>query len=103
MPRGDNPNSRANLIVPSSIQARKNGSKGGINKARKDKVIKTFQESMQEAATPEVKDKINKKLLEMAMRGNIRAVEMVLRIIGENTEDKRDDDNVKAFLDALKG
>ena len=106
MPRGDNPNSRANLKKPSdftSKELRDRAKKGAKASAEARRQYKTFRESMQELATPEKKAKINSKMLEMAMRGNIRAFEMVLRVLGENSVDEADNDNVRAFLDALKG
>ena len=86
MPRGEHPNSRANLIVPSSIEARKNGAKGGKASAEARAVYKSLNEDLKERCTPERVAKMNERIISMAERGNLRAYEMIRDGLGENTK-----------------
>lgn len=87
MPRGDNPNSRANLRRPSSKEARKNGKKGGIASGEARAVYRSLQEDLREQATPERIAKINNRLLSMAEHGNLKAYELVRDGLGEKPKD----------------
>lgn len=83
MPTGDNPNSRANLIVPSSKEARKNGKKGGIASGKARAIYKSLSEDLKEQCTPEEVHALNEKLKAMAMHGNLKAYELIRDGLGE--------------------
>lgn len=96
MPRGEHPNSRANLVVNSERtpkqrekQARKAGKASGEARA----TYKSLKEDMKERCTAERVAKMNDRVLMMAEHGNLRAFEIVQRILGEDPdlEIKRED------------
>jgi len=103
MPRGDNPNSRANLKVPTSKQARKNGSKGGKASGEARRALGTWKAAYNRTMSDDDLEAILNKVREMAKRGNLNALDRLIKISGEDTVTELDNDNVQAFLDALKG
>lgn len=103
MPRGDNPNSRANLKTLSSKEARKNGKKGGKKSAETRKTLGTWKAAYNRTMSDEDLDAILNKVREMAKRGNLNALDRLVKLSGEDTTNELDNDNVRAFLDALKG
>lgn len=84
MPRGEHPNSRANLKVPSSKEARKNGSKGGKASAETRAIYKSLTEDLKERCTPERVAKMNDRIIGMAEHGNLRAYELIRSSLGED-------------------
>ena len=83
MPRGDNPNSRANLKKGhpfSEETARKNGSKGGKANALR----KTLTATLTEVCTDERRLNMVSRVVSMAERGNLHAFEIVRDMLGEN-------------------
>ena len=87
MPRGDNPNSRANLIPINSRtmkEQRELCSKAGKASGRARAFNKTLRESMTELCTPDVMDAIAKRLIQMALHGNLKAIMLLLDILGES-------------------
>ena len=84
MPRGSNPNSRANLIVPSSKEARKNGKKGGIASGETRAAFKSLCDTVKEQCTNEDRQEIAKMLVRMAKHGNLGAVDRLLKMFGED-------------------
>lgn len=87
MPRGDNPNSRANLIPINSRtmkEQRELCSKAGKASGRARAFNKTLRESMIELCTPDVMDAIAKRLIQMALHGNLKAIMLLLDILGES-------------------
>jgi hypothetical protein len=105
MPRGDNPNSRANLKKLSPKEARKNGKKGGIASVEARAVYKSLNADLREQATPERIARINNRLLSMAEHGNLRAYELVRDGLGEKPKDTgyTGDDGVEVINDAPPG
>lgn len=105
MPRGDNPNSRANLRRLSPSEARKNGKKGGIASAETRAAFKSLNADLREQATPERIARINNRLLSMAEHGNLRAYELVRDGLGEKPKDAgyTGDDGVEVINDAPPG
>lgn len=91
MPRGDNPNSRANLIVNSErtpkerkVQASKAGKTSGESRRLK----KSFKEAAKAQCTPEVLDKITGRIIQMAMAGNLNAFKILRELLGEDPKDE---------------
>lgn len=87
------PNSRKNLIIPTSEEARINGRKGGQKRAENCKMYGSFKEAVmdlsnqihtnakgQKAQGFEI---LGRKLFSMAQQGNIRAMELCMKLAGE--------------------
>ena len=87
MPRGDNPNSRANLI-PVTRRTKKEQRelcrKAGIASGRARAFNKTIRENVTELCTPDALEAIAKRLIQMAEHGNLKAVMLLLDILGES-------------------
>ena len=76
---------------------------GGKASGESRRAVKSFRESMLQICTGERKDKINEKIVQLAERGNLDAVKLAMRILGEDiTTDVNDNDAVKAFVESLK-
>lgn len=91
MARGDNPKSRANLIVNSERtpkERRKQASKAGKASGEARAVFKSINEDLRERCTPERIAKINDRLLSMAEHGNLRAYELIRDGLGEKPQNK---------------
>ena len=89
MPRGDNPNSRANLkVIRSKEEAREKGRKGGIASGEARAVYKSLNEDLRERCTPERLAKMNERIMALAERGNIKAYEVIRDGLGEKPSDK---------------
>lgn len=93
MARGDNPNSRANLIKNSDRtpkerqeQARKAGKASGEARA----VYKSLNADLREQCDEETLRAINDRLLQMAKHGNLRAYELVRDGLGEKPTEKHE-------------
>lgn len=84
MPRGEHPNSRANLKVLSPKEARKNGSKGGKASAETRAIWKTLTATLTEVCTDERRLNMVSRVVSMAERGNLHAFEIVRDMLGEN-------------------
>lgn len=87
MPRGEHPNSRANLIVNSERtpkQRKKQAQKAGKASGEARAIYKTLAEDLKERCTPERLAKMNERIILMAERGNLRAYELVRDGLGEN-------------------
>lgn len=109
MARGDNPNSRANLIKNSDRtpkerqeQARKAGKASGEARA----VYKSLNADLREQCTAEKLAKINDRLLQMAEHGNLRAYELVRDGLGEKPTEKHEvtinDDSMREMDEFFK-
>lgn len=91
MPKGESPNSKANLVQFSGkspkevemIQA-KGGRISGVTRRK----FRTFREELKKELTTERRTKMMDKLIGMAEDGNIAALKLVLQIIGEDPESK---------------
>ncbi len=106
MPRGEHPNSRANLIVNSERtpkqredQARKAGQKSGEVRAQNA----SLSADLKGRCTPDRLAKINERILSMAEKGNLKAYEIVRDTIGEKPTDKHavaiTDDESARYID----
>ena len=106
MPRGDNPNSRANLKplnTRTKKEQRKVQKKGGKASGESRKALGTWKSAYTRTLTDEDLDAILAKVKEMARRGNLNALDRLLKISGEDvSENTADNDQIRAFLDALK-
>ena len=108
MPRGDNPNSRANLIRNSERtpkQRKTQATKAGIASGEARAVYRSLNADLREQATPERIARINNRLLSMAEHGNMRAYELVRDGLGEKPRDTsyETDDGVEVINDAPPG
>ena len=102
MPRGENPNSRANLKpVRSEKEARKKGKKGGKASGESRRALSSFREVYQRTATDDDLMIIMNKVMELAKRGNLNALDRLLKISGEDRESEADTDLVQEFLDKI--
>lgn len=92
MPRGDNPNSRANLKplqkgLPKKDQReiQRKGSKKG---AEANKAYKSLTEALKDQCTPEVMQQLTDMLIKRAKGGNLKAYELLRDQMGEKPVDK---------------
>lgn len=88
MPRGDNPNSRANLTRKSSEEARKLGAKGGKASGEARRALKTFKELDDEFTTDLERKKMLEMLKKRAIQGNLKALELYRDTMGMKPIDK---------------
>lgn len=90
MPRGENQNSKDNLRVLSSKEARENGRKGGLKSAEVRAERKSWRQTMEEKATPEVKADVIDALLSKARSGNLDAIKLYLEWTEQKPSTKMD-------------
>ena len=106
MPRGDNPNSRANLKKTSdftSEQLRERGKKGAKASAESRRALGSWKSAYKRTLTDEDLDAILNKVRDMAKRGNLNALDRLYRISGEDVEETTyENDQVRDFIDAVK-
>lgn len=88
MPRGDNPNSRANLTAKSSKEARILGAKGGKKSGEVRRANASLNEALREAVTPEVAKQITETIVRKARAGNLKAYELIRDGLGEKPTEK---------------
>ena len=109
MPRGDNPNSRANLIKNSDRtpkerqeQARKAGKASGEARA----VYKSLNADLREQCDDATIKAINERLLQMAKHGNLKAYELLRDGLGEKPTEKHEvtvtDDSMREMDEFFK-
>lgn len=104
MPRGEHPNSRANLIVNSERtpkqredQARKAGQKSGEVRAQNA----SLSADLKGRCTPDRLAKINERILSMAEKGNLKAYELVRDTIGEKPVNRQINENIDRSAEEL--
>lgn len=102
MPRGDNPNSRANLAKAhggkgnfSSETARRANKKS--QEAKKD--YKSFKECFNDMMTPEMRKKLFDTMYRKAQAGNIKAFEVMRDTMGEKPVEKVEQMNANIEID----
>lgn len=86
MPRGSNPNSRANLKKGKPFNAetaRKAKQKSDEVKA----AYRLLNEDLRERCTPERIEKMNERIIAMAEHGNLKAYELIRDGIGEKPKE----------------
>lgn len=94
MPRGDNPNSRANLKRPSTEEARKRGAKGGKASAKRRQAYASLTEALKDQCTPEVMQELTARLIKEAEGGNMRAYELLRDQLGEKPVERIEQTNI---------
>jgi len=91
MPRGDNPNSRANLIKNSDLtpkQRREKASMMGKRSGEVKRALKTFKELDDEFTTDAERKKMLAMLKKRAEQGNLKAFELYRDTMGMKPIDK---------------
>ena len=91
MPRGDNPNSRKNLIKNSERtpkERQKQASKAGKASGEARAIYKSLNEDLKEQCTPERIAKINNRIISMAEHGNLKAYELIRDGLGEKPKNE---------------
>ena len=84
-----NPKQDANLRVPTSSEARRNGRKGGKASGASRRALKTFKEVLMEGLTKEEQEVMLKALKRNAMRGNLPSMEFLLKMMGQHPDQKQ--------------
>lgn len=87
MPRGTNPNSKANLIQYSGRsrkEAEKKAAEGGRKSGATRRQFKTFREEIKKELTVERGTKIVERILCLAEKGDLNAIKLLLKILGED-------------------
>ena len=92
----------ANLKVPSSTEARKNGRNGGKASGRSRAALKTFKEVLMDGLTKEEQEIMMKALKRNSMRGNLPCMEFLLKMMGQHpdqvgAEDKSVDIKIEGY------
>lgn len=88
MPRGDNPNSRANLKKLTSDEARLQGKNGGKKSAQVRRQLKTFKELDDLTTTNKDRQIMLEMLMKRAKQGNLKAFEVYRDTVGMKPVEK---------------
>lgn len=72
----------------SGREAVENGRKGGIESGKSRNLLKPFKQIDAETTTTEEREKMLLALKEEVLKGNVRAWELYLKIVGEMPSDK---------------
>ena len=89
-----NPKQDANLKkIDSTSRARELGSKGGKAAAASKKAMKTFKQALIDGLTAEEQEIMLKALKRNAMRGNLAALEFLLKVEGQHPDQEQATDN----------
>lgn len=105
MARGQNPNSRKNLIVNSERtpkQRKAQAVKAGKKSGEVREIKKSFREQLREQLTIEDIRIINSRLIAMAKHGNLKAYELIRDMLGEKPADKLEITGNINIADTLK-
>ena len=108
MPRGSNPNSRANL-KPQNTRTKKEqrevARKGGKESGKKRAEYKTFKECFKANMTGEMRDELFAMLMNRAKHGNLKAFEIIRDTMGElpKTENMDMQNNLQKAKEILGG
>ncbi len=86
MPRGEHPNSRANLKRGKKFNA-DTARKAGQKSVDAKTVYKSLNADLREQCTPDRISRINARLISMAEHGNLRAYELVRDGLGEKPKE----------------
>lgn len=89
-----NPKQDANLKkIDSTSRARELGSKGGKAAAASKKAMKTFKQALIDGLTAEEQEIMLKALKRNAMRGNLAALEFLLKVEGQHPDQEQATDS----------
>ena len=89
-----NPKQDANLKkIDSTSRARELGSKGGKAAAASKKAMKTFKQALIDGLTAEEQEIMLRALKRNAMRGNLAALEFLLKVEGQHPDQEQTTDN----------
>lgn len=105
MARGQNPNSRKNLIVNSERtpkQRKAQAIKAGKASGEVREIKKSFRELLKEQLTEKDIRQINERLIAMAKHGNLKAYELIRDMLGEKPADKLEITGSINIADTLK-
>lgn len=106
MPRGDNPNSRANLKplnTRTKSEQRKIQKMAGKASGESRRTLGSWKSAYKRTLTDEDLDAILNKVRDMAKRGNLNALDRLYRISGEDVEETTyENDQVRDFINAVK-
>ena len=106
MPRGDNPNSRANrkpLNTRTKSEQRRIQRKAGKASGESRRTLGSWKSAYKRTLTDEDLDAILNKVRDMAKRGNLNALDRHYRISGEDVEETTyENDQVRDFINAVK-
>lgn len=100
MARGENPNSRANLKIPSSKEARKNGSKGGKASAVAKKKYASIRDCMADNLDDDKRAELFNVLYNRALHGNLKALDMIMKMEGSKPKEDKQEQSLR--LEKLK-
>lgn len=98
MPRGSNPNSKANLAKGKKINA-ENAREYGRKSAQAKKEYKSFKECFTDMMTPEMREKLFNTMYRKAQAGNIKAFEVMRDTMGEKPIDKVEQTSTNIIID----
>lgn len=87
MPRGEHPNSRANLKRGKRFNA-ETARKAGEKSVQVKTIYKSLNEDLKERLTPERIAELNERVILMAKHGNLHAYEIIRDGLGEKPKDK---------------
>lgn len=103
MPRGDNPNSRANLKPLEKGLPKEDQRKTQLKGARKGVEVRqanaSLTEAMKEAVTPEVAEQLVDIIIKRAKQGNLKAFELVRDQLGEKPVEKVEQTSTNIVID----
>lgn len=89
MPRGEHPNSRANL-KPFSVRTEKEQREIRSAGGKASGETRSLNASLRAMCTPDVMDDLNRRVLSMAKHGNLKAYELIRDGLGEKPTDTHD-------------
>ncbi len=102
MPRGENPNSRANLAKGKKFDT-ETARKANKKSLETKKEYATLTEALKAQCTPEVKAQLTDMLIKRAKQGNLKAYELLRDQLGEKPVEKVAVSNVnEESLDRLQ-
>ncbi len=87
MPKGENPNSKKNLIQfsgRSREEVESISKAAGKKSGRSRQKLKSIRESLKAQLTEDDKRKMNERLISMAIHGNLKAYQLILKLLGED-------------------
>lgn len=95
MPRGENPNSRSNLKRFSSIEARKNGSKGGKISGVSRRNYACLRESFKAKLTDDMANKMFDRLWSLFINhNNLHALGKIIDILGDDANESESEQSI---------